>query len=181
MSVCNYDSCVDLHETYFRVKPFRKYSEIETDDDFLCAIKNLLEDENVCKTKNYVQHGNTTCYQHQLSVAYYTYRMCKKLKLNADEAARGAMLHDFFLYDWHKEEKITGFSHAFNHPKRALENAKKIFELTSIEEDVIIKHMWPLTFLKFPKYPETFIVTVADKICCIMEVICSIGKKETIG
>lgn len=178
MDLCKYNHCADLHEeTYQRIRPFRKYYPIEAEDEFLDSISDLLEDEHVLLTKNYIQHGNTTCYQHQISVAYYTYKMCKALKLNATEAARGAMLHDFFLYDWHNLEKKERKWHTIRHPKVALENARKYFELTPIEEDVILKHMWPLC-LKPPKYKESFIITIADKMCAVMEVISSLFSRE---
>ena len=36
------------------------------------------------------------------------------------------------------------------------------------EKDIIVKHMWPVT-IKFPKYPESFIVTFVDKYSAIQE------------
>ena len=39
---------------------------------------------------------------------------------------------------------------------------------TGDEKDIILKHMWPVTF-STPKYLETFIVTFVDKYCAIKE------------
>ncbi|MDE7120932.1 MAG: hypothetical protein K2O42_02090, partial [Oscillospiraceae bacterium] len=38
-----------------------------------------------------------------------------------------------------------------------------------IERDIIRKHMFPLCF-PFPKYRESFIITIADKCCAASEI-----------
>lgn len=78
------------------------------------------------------------------------------------------MLHDLFLYDWRKKSEKHTYFHAFKHPSIALENSKKLFCLTSKEEDIILKHMWPVT-LKLPKYRESLIVSFVDKYCALKE------------
>ena len=79
------------------------------------------------------------------------------------------MLHDFYYYDW-RNKKVEGQKkfHAFRHPSIALKNALDIFELNDKEKDIIKKHMWPLT-IKFPSYPESYIVTLVDKYCATIE------------
>ena len=54
------------------------------------------------------------------------------------------------------------------HPQIALHNAQKLFHLTDLEKDIILKHMWPLT-LSIPKYRESFVVTFIDKYCAFKE------------
>ena len=105
-----------------------------------------------------------------MQVAYFTYITCKKLKLDYISATRGAMLHDLFLYDWRKKYRNTDISglHAFIHPRIALKNACQLFDLNDIEKDVIVKHMWPVT-LGFPKYRESYIVTIMDKYSACLE------------
>lgn len=131
-------------------------------------IKEIKENQTVQEMKKFKQHYNTSCYDHCVNVAYISYRICKKFKLDYESTARAAMLHDLFLYDWRKRQDGRKGLHAFTHPKTALENAKKIFELSEKEEDIILKHMWPLT-VKLPKYPESYVVTVADKYSAICE------------
>ena len=82
------------------------------------------------------------------------------------------MLHDFFLYDWHEHRKVNSFLelHAFSHPRIALSNSLKYFNLNKVEKDVILKHMWPLTF-KLPSYKESFVITLTDKLCALFEVL----------
>ena len=88
------------------------------------------------------------------------------------------MLHDFFLYDWHEPRKVNSFKelHAFAHPKIALQNSLKNFELNDLEKDIIVKHMWPLT-IKFPKYIESYIVTFVDKYCATVEFFKYLNKR----
>ena len=82
---------------------------------------------------------------------------------------RGALLHDFFLYDWHVPDKSHRL-HAFSHARRAYENDKKEFDLGNIEKDIIIKHMFPVN-IALPKYKETVIVCIADKLSATHETI----------
>ena len=78
------------------------------------------------------------------------------------------MLHDLFLYDWRKKQYGRKGLHGFTHPKTSLENSLKLFCLNVKEKDMILKHMWPLT-IKLPKYKESYIVCLADKICVLRE------------
>ncbi len=117
----------------------------------------------------YIQHGETTVLEHSISVAYYSYKLGKSLKLKCDYRSliRGALLHDFFLYDWHKKDK-TRKPHGVYHPEVALENALKHFELNHKERDIIANHMWPLS-PKPPHYVESYLVWTIDKYCTIIE------------
>ncbi|MDD3303983.1 MAG: HD family phosphohydrolase [Clostridia bacterium] len=143
---------------------------LNKNEEYHSAVKDLIENEITMQMKTYIQHGHTTCYQHCINVSYYSYVISKALHLDAISSARAGLLHDLFLYDWHTlQEKVPLFEmHGFTHPQKALNNAKLYFELNKKEEDIISKHMWPLT-MKLPKYRESFIVIVVDKICCIAE------------
>ncbi len=137
---------------------------------FFHIIHDIISNEQVQKMKNFRQHCNTSCYEHCLHVAYYSYWITKRLGLDYISTARAAMLHDLFLYDWRKnyrDVELLGL-HAFVHPKIALKNALEIFDLNPLERDIIVKHMWPVT-LPFPRYIETFIVTLMDKYSALNE------------
>lgn len=138
------------------------------DEEFESIIEDIINDQTVQRMKDFNQHYDTSCFEHCRNVAYIGYKMCKKLKLDYKACARAGMLHDLFLYDWRKREDGRKGLHAFTHPHTAAENAKKIFDLNEKEEDIIIKHMWPLT-IKLPKYPESYIITIADKYSAICE------------
>lgn len=121
----------------------------------------------------YTQHGNTSCLLHSVAVAYHSLCLAKKLfKKNfaAKELVRGALLHDYFLYDWHENAFPPNGLHGFSHPLTAWQNASKDFKLTKREENIIRAHMFPLTLTKLPKYRESVIVTLVDKYCSLYEV-----------
>lgn len=137
-------------------RPFEK--------EYYEAVQDILQHEEFLKLKDYFHH-NSSIYHHVHDVAYLSYRISKYLKLDYRSAARGALLHDFFLYDWRNHdvpdlprEKF----HGLEHPKIAVANARKHFSINDIEEDIIKKHMWPLTIVP-PKYKESYIVSFADK------------------
>lgn len=136
--------------------------------EFELIVSNIIKNSTVQEMKLYKQHYNTSCYKHCFNVAFISYKICKKLNLDYKAAARAGMLHDLFLYDWRFRQNGRKGLHAFTHPKTALENSTKFFDLSEKEQDIIIKHMWPLT-LKFPKYAESFIVTLVDKYSAVAE------------
>jgi uncharacterized membrane protein/HD superfamily phosphodiesterase len=134
------------------------------ESEFYEIIKDIYEHEEVLKLKLHYHH-NSSIYEHVMDVSYLSYKACKFLKLDYRSATRGALLHDFFLYDWRNhdvpdlpEDKY----HGIEHPKIALANARKHFILNDIEKDIVIKHMWPLTLVP-PKYKESFVVSFVDK------------------
>ncbi|MFN1958863.1 MAG: HD domain-containing protein [Clostridioides difficile] len=63
-----------------------------------CA-SEILSSEKVQLMRTFPHHGNVSCLEHSLSVAYYSYLLCKKLHLSVDiqSVIRGALLHDFFF------------------------------------------------------------------------------------
>ena len=135
-------------------------------DEFNYIIKDLLENDKVNEMKIYMQHCNTSCFEHSYNVSYICYKICKKFNFDYVSASRGAMLHDFFLYDWRKNKKFN--FHAYKHGKIAYNNAIKEFKLNEIEKNMILRHMWPVT-LKMPKTKDGFLLTLADKYCAIIE------------
>ncbi len=138
--------------------------------DFVTQVRDLLQLEQVHEMKKYIQHGKTTTYTHCMVVAYYSYIISLRLPIKMDNksVARGALLHDFYLYDWHIPD-ISHKLHGFVHPGFALTNAIKYFTLNSLEEDIIEKHMWPLTINKVPRSKEALIVCIVDKLCSLAE------------
>lgn len=87
--------------------------------DYFELVQDLISSEYVLQMKNFIQHGNTTIFQHCLNVSYYNYKLCKFFKLNIRAGARAGLLHDLFLYDWHYYKKVPGERlHGFEHPKK---------------------------------------------------------------
>jgi HD superfamily phosphodiesterase len=149
------------------------------EDEYYEAIRDIYEHEEFLKLKEYFHH-NSSIYEHVQDVAYLSYRICKFLKLDYRSAARGALLHDFFLYDWRNHD-VPDLPrkkfHGLEHPAIAVANAKKHFSINEIEEDIIKKHMWPLTLMP-PKYKESFIVSFADKYLSSKEFIIEFKKRR---
>lgn len=141
------------------------------------CISDLIQNKIVCSMEQFIQHSNVTCLEHSIYVSYSSYLICKRLGLDYRSAARGGLLHDFFLYDWHITKLRNGL-HGFTHPYTALKNANENFSLNKIEKDIIEKHMWPLT-IRLPKYKESFIVSFVDKYCSLMEII-NLGSDNAI-
>ena len=141
---------------------------IQNEIEFNTIIEDLIHNDTVRQMQNYRQHFQTTCFDHCVTVAYYSYKMCKFLRLDYKSATRAGMLHDLFLYDWRKPRPDGKGLHGFRHPRIALNNAKKLFALNEIEQDAILKHMWPLTVF-LPKYKESYIITIADKYATFLE------------
>lgn len=137
-------------------------------EEFEMIIKDIAEHPTVLEMKDFRQHCNTSCYEHCQNVAYYSYLFCKKTGLDYKAVARAGMLHDLFLYDWREKATDRKGLHAFRHPRIALNNSLKIFDLSKKEQDIILKHMWPLTIVP-SKYLESYVVSTADKYCALKE------------
>lgn len=132
---------------------------------------DILQSENFQRTRKHIQHGNMTVNDHVMDVARYSLALSDRLHIrcNRRELVRGALLHDYFLYDWHKPDMENPHKlHGFYHPGKALRNASREYKLTEREKDIIKKHMWPLTVVP-PACREAWIVTMADKWCSLME------------
>lgn len=150
--------------------------------EFYDIINDIYKHEEFMKLKQFFHH-NSSIYAHVRDVAYFSYRASKYLKLDYQSAARGALLHDFFLYDWrnHDEPDLHRDKyHGIEHPKIALANAEKYFMLNDIEKDIIVKHMWPLTIIP-PRYKESYIVSFADKYLSSKEFIDEFKKNRRPG
>jgi len=139
------------------------------DDYFINICSDIINHSKFKELNNFKQHKNNSRFDHSLRVAWISYTIGKKLNLKFKDIIKGALLHDFFLYDWRTEKPKSGKLHGFEHPKEAFDNSLKYFSpLTSIEKDIIIKHMWPLTVIP-PKYLESIIVCIVDKIVATQE------------
>lgn len=140
--------------------------------EYLLCVNDLLQHPAVQSMKSFTQHGDTNCLTHSLYVSYYSYLASLKLNrfmpLDSCAVARGALLHDFFLYDWHEKGDRKGL-HGFTHPRAALENATAYFELNPLEKDIILKHMWPLTPIP-PKFFASLLVSLVDKYISTLEI-----------
>ena len=83
-------------------------------------IRSFAARPEVRRMEQFVQHGNTSCLLHCVAVAHVSFAIARALHLRVREEAlsRGALLHDYFLYDWHVRDPLRK-KHAFFHPSAA--------------------------------------------------------------
>ena len=134
---------------------------ITEDLEYNSLINDILENKDFMKIDE-VEHHGTSRLEHSLRVSYYSYKLTKKLKLNYIDTARAGLLHDFFM-SYEDRTSKERFLSTFTHPKYALINASNNFELSNREKDIIRTHMFPIN-LAIPKYAESWIVSIVDKI-----------------
>jgi len=136
-------------------------------------INNIINDTNFQEIQNCRHHGITRL-EHSLRVSYFSYKTSKFLHLSARETARAGLLHDFFITsNMSEKEQIVSM---FKHPRKALENADNKFILSDLEKDIIFSHMFPLTLARPPKYLESWVVSIVDKLVAIYEFASSYAK-----
>lgn len=146
------------------------------DDEYLYIVNEILEEKEFCKLKELVHHGLNR-YDHSLKVSYYSYKISKLLKLNYESAAKAGLLHDFFITSNDQSAKDRMKS-MFVHPKIAVENSKRHFEINKLEENIIKSHMFPMS-LFVPKYAESWVVSIVDKAISITEATYVLGAKTS--
>lgn len=142
----------------------KKYYE---DRDYLNIVNDILSNEEFNSMRDIIHHeGNR--FDHSIRVSYSSYKLAKLLRLDVEKVARGALLHDFFLEQndgANKKEKAVTM---LKHPEYALANSKKHFELSPLEEDIILTHMFPVG-TKIPKYFESWVVDIVDDVASVYE------------
>ena len=131
---------------------------------------DILDSKGMNDSKNYVQHGDTSVYDHCVAVADMSLTIANALRLRYDMVTlvRGSLLHDYFLYDWHEKDKSHRL-HGYYHSEKALSNAKRDFKLNEVEQDMIRSHMFPLNISKVPRHKESVILCLADKLVSAAE------------
>ena len=69
------------------------------------AAARLEKEGRYTATRRCIQHGKVSVYAHCVSVADTACVLAETLHLRVNERAliRGALLHDYFLYDWHNK------------------------------------------------------------------------------
>ncbi len=160
-------------------------------------------------TRGFIQHGTMSVHAHVISVAHASLAMAGRLErlgvvhahvisvanaslamagrperlgVRIDRASliRGALLHDYFLYDWHDPDPSHRL-HGFTHPFAALARAEEDFDdLTERERNIISRHMFPLVPIP-PTCSEAWLVSLADKPCALHQTIAGLLHRRSIG
>ncbi|MCP4576701.1 MAG: radical SAM protein, partial [Deltaproteobacteria bacterium] len=129
--------------------------------EFYAFAAPTLQHPDVIRLKECNHHFGKTRLDHVLEVAWLSFRISKFFNLDHRAVIRGALLHDLFYYNWLREGPRW---HGFRHPRIALRNARRVTSLSAREQDIILRHMWPLTPIP-PRYLESVCVCLADKYC----------------
>lgn len=145
------------------------------DKEYAEILNELLKNRDILELQKYTHHRINNRLNHSIEVSYRSYRVGKKVGLDKQslrEIARAGLVHDLFFYDTfenkHSDNKVE--NHLKTHPEIALENAMRIFELTEKEKDIILSHMFLVSFNHVPKYKESVIVSVVDKAVSVKDV-----------
>ena len=139
--------------------------------EFYKMIREIVRSEEFRAMKSYRHHIKSNIFDHSVKVAYLCYRHHKRFhpKIPLRELVRGALLHDYYLYDWHDKRPSYRFVHGFVHPKKAFQNALSHYpDLTRAERDMIRRHMFPLTVIP-PTTQAGWLICFYDKIAAISD------------
>lgn len=160
--------------------PTRKIGDVQKlrREKFNELIAKYIDSPDVQKMDKYIQHGKTTTLEHCKNVAWISFLINERLHLNADEKelVEAALLHDFYLYDWH-DGNPERKNHGTNHPYIAGKNASEKFDVSDKTKASIKSHMWPLNITEIPKSKEALILCIVDKYCALIEML-RVSKKN---
>ena len=147
---------------------------MKNDTEYLEIVNEILNHEEFNKLKNSKHHGINR-YDHCVRVSYWSYKFTKKLHMDYKSIARAGLLHDFFLINNQELKFFPRVKVLITHPKLALENSKKYFDVNKLEENIIITHMFPIN-LRVPTRLASWIVDTIDNIASIYERLYSFVK-----
>ncbi|GHV82434.1 phosphohydrolase [Spirochaetia bacterium] len=140
--------------------------------------EGILGNELFSRSKKIFSHGAINIYDHSIAVAELAFSMIENSRtFDKRCVVRAALLHDFFLYEWH----IPGMRyvlHGWVHPAIAAKNAREVFNISEKEYSCIKTHMWPWTLFHPPLCREGWIISLADKIIAISEAVLRRGKRN---
>lgn len=150
-----------------RAFPYAYHPGQIEDEEYNAIVAPLLAEPGIRNLGTFVQHSDITLLMHVRAVSWMTYTFCRTLGWDYTAAARAGILHDYVTYDWHVPDPSHRL-HGFRHPGFAVANSRKITELSALEENMILRHMWPLTVIP-PKYKEAWALTLVDKVLATRE------------
>jgi len=158
--------------------------------DWFLIAKPILFHEEYQKRKFFKHHEKESVYEHSIKVSLLSYQLAKIFHANIENCVIAALLHDFYIHAWQYSDELQQLDfiyqenlykkiplfqkHGFIHPYEAAKNANYYFKDLMNERitDAILKHMFPISICtpyRLPKYKESWIITIADKIVSIRE------------
>lgn len=135
--------------------------------EYISSVRDVLDSPCIQRLGDYNQHMGTTRLSHSISVSYKSYLLARFFGWDYRAVARAGLMHDMFYYNF-KESSYSAREHCRLHPQIAFQNAKKNFNITKLEGDIIKNHMWLATWTR-PRHKEAYLVTMVDKYCAVEE------------
>ncbi len=154
-------------------------------NDWFEIVKGILVNEEFQKRRLF-KHHTKSVWEHSIDVSFKAYKYSFHFRADRRVCAIGGLLHDFYPYAWLYSEELNNYDpsylerlyrhesffhkHGFTHAREAYNNYLKYFENYKNKKvsDCIIKHMFPLN-IKLPKYRESWLVSIADKISSVKD------------
>lgn len=139
---------------------------------------SFLNDERVLKMRSIPMHRGSNVYLHSFKVTKEAMRMALRHNKTLDYKSLlvASILHDYYLYDWREDHSLLK-GHSKNHPKIAVDNAKKVFDIDEIVASIMVSHMWPINIKFAPKSLEALTLNQADKKIALIEALTSKAYK----
>lgn len=136
-------------------------------EEFNKIVEDILNNDKFNKLKEQPHHGINR-YEHSYHVAIWIYKICKLFNSkNLTKITRASLLHDFYE---DIDLKGNGLQRLARHSKVALKNSEEYFKLDDMQKNIIKTHMFPCN-LDIPKYKESWLITIIDKIVSTYEMI----------
>ena len=112
--------------------------------------------------------------QHSLNVAKESCRIAEWLnrhgaQVDVKDAVCGSLLHDIGMTE-REVFRSPSWKKAYSHPERGASVAREEYRVNAVQEDAVRRHMWPICVVP-PKHTVGWIVSAADKICSIRELL----------
>ena len=131
------------------------------DKKYKNIVKDILRNNDFKKTY-YIEHHGISRMEHMIKISFYSYKIARKLGLDYKAVARGGILHDFYL-NGDERNYLNKFTDTFTHPNKALNLSTDTFNINEMEKNIIVSHMFPF-YISIPKYRESILVNIVDKI-----------------
>jgi len=115
-------------------------------------------------------HFRSNVSDHSLHVTKTALRLAGMFRsVDRESLIKACLCHDIGLIGNREYVYTSGRMCITQHPIDSEERAREILgDLTDIEEDVILHHMYPLV-LKMPRTKEGALICIADKYCALYE------------
>ena len=136
--------------------------------EYYKIVEPILNSTEFQKKREFKHHGDISLYEHSLKVSFKAYMIALKMKdVDPKRVAIGGLLHDFYSEPWPDKQEpfFSKEKHCFLHAHEALINSQECFTeyMDDVVEDIIERHMYPINNIP-PKYKESWLITVVDKI-----------------